>query len=449
MKLHMGPGAAPEQGLFNAQERKRMFMLAGLLVVLAVIFVSSIRKENERRREEAAHPPRELAPVTVVARAAIDTERLRELSTDATPEERVLLSTPALEAAFMDTRLLSPKHFDPMGGRDLGADVIEELLAEPDPLRGQLFRARGWIVEVTPFDSVAGSTAHYRGRLRLQDGSFAYFAVLSLRDLEGQVGEFAMVEGLFLENHRREGEAGWIDAPLIVGPRAALSFPELAPERELNPAAFLDVADDGVTQISPQPFRAYWRLVSYARHLEDGDVDWAAAPLLGTDNYADLREHGSAWRVRPVRIPASKLMDISNQAQQENPLRLEQLAEGWIGNWEWKSGPGLVRFVAPFTNETLKMGDVIEARGFFLRHSAYTMRDGGLGIVPTFVLSSIEGHTPPVDNSWTIILAVLGGSLLIFCGVISLALLRDRASSKSLRAELKRRRLARRAQPQP
>ena len=108
-----------------------------------------------------------------------------------------------------------------------------------------------------------------------------------------------------------------------------------------------------------------------------------------------------------------------------------------------------MRFVAPLTKETLMMGDVIEARGFILKHSAYEMRDGGLGIVPTFVLASIRGHTPPVDNTWTIILAVLGGSLLIFCGMISLALLRDRASSKSLRAELKRRRLARRAQPQP
>ena len=449
MKLHMGPGAAPEHGLFNAHERKRMFMLAGLLVVLAVIFVSSIRKENARRREEAARGPEEVVPVTVVSRAAIDVERLRELATDATAEERVLLGTPALEAAFKDARLVSPKHFEPMGGRNLDTDVADELLAGPDAQRGQLFRARGWIADLQAFDSVGGSTAHYRGRLRLESGGHAFFATLSLQDLEGLEGEFAMLEGLFLENHRREDDGGWIEAPLIVGPRVVLSFPELPPLRELNPAAFLGVEDDDVTQITGQPFREYWRLVSFAQHVQEGEVDWDAAPLLSAENYADLREHGSTWRVRAVRIPASKLMDISNQAQKENPLRLEKLTEGWIGNWDWKSGPGLVRFVAPFTNETLKMGDVIEARGFFLKHSAYEMRDGGLGIVPTFVLSSIEGHTPPSDNTWTIVLAVLGGSLLIFCGVISLALLRDRASSKALRSELKRRRQARRAQPQP
>ena len=71
----------------------------------------------------------------------------------------------------------------------------------------------------------------------------------------------------------------------------------------------------------------YWRLASFAQHLEEGTIDWSTVPVLDSDSYDDLREHGSAWRVRAVRIPASKLMDISNQAQKENPLRLEKMTE--------------------------------------------------------------------------------------------------------------------------
>jgi len=226
-----------------------------------------------------------------------------------------------------------------------------------------------------------------------------------------------------------------------------LSFPELEPVLELEPMAFVGVTDDDVTSITGHPFTEYWKLASYAQHLDES-FDWSEATLLNAENYDDMRRNGASWRARPVRIPPSKLMDISNQAQKENPLRLEKMAEGWIGNWDWTSGTGLVRFVAPFANETLKMGDIVEARGFFLKHSAYEMRDGGIGIVPTFVVHSIEGSTPVEDNTWTIVLAVLGSSLLLFCLAISLALMRDRKNARALQDELKRRRRARRAQPQ-
>ena len=51
-----------------------------------------------------------------------------------------------------------------------------------------------WSEELESFDS-AGSTAHYRGRLRLDDGAHAYFATIALKDLRGEVGEYGAIEG--------------------------------------------------------------------------------------------------------------------------------------------------------------------------------------------------------------------------------------------------------------
>ena len=444
MKLNIGPDAAPERGLFNDNERRRMLMLCGLLVVVGTVFVISLKKQS-------AGPPNdeivEHAPVVVVDTPKVDVAKLDALAGDATPEARVLIAPAALDATFQVARLLTPQHYAPMGGRELDRAAAAELLSDPAPRRGQLFRVRGWIEAFQPFDSVGGSTAHYRGRLRAEDGTQAYFAVLAVKDLRGAVGEFAVIDGLFLENHRQQGPDGWIDAPLLVGPSLTLSFPELDPVTELDRDAFLGVTDDSATSITGQPFHEYWKLVSYAQHL--GEFDWSKAPVLDETSYADLREHGDQWRARAVRIPASELMDIWNQAQKENPLRLATMTEGWLGNWSWiRHGTGLVRFVAPFTNQDLHRKDIAEARGFFLKQSAYEMRDGNIGVVPLFVLASIEGYTPREDNTWTIVLAVVGGSLAVFGVLVGLALLRDRRKARALRNELVRRRRARRAQLQ-
>lgn len=456
MKLNIGPESAPEQGLFNAYERKRMIMLCGLLLVIGTVFIVSLNKEQDRREHGTA--PTTEGPITVTSTPKIDVDAYRKLVDDSTPEARVLVAQRALEKAFEDARLLSPKHFEPMGGRDLDRATTEHLLAEPDAERGQIFRARGSLDEIESFDS-AGSTAHYRGRLRLDDGAYVYFAAISLKDLRGEVGEYGAIEGLFLENYRRQarrepgasgpGKGGWIDAPLIVGPRLMLSFPELEPVTKLEPMAFADVRDDSVESITGQPFHEYWNLVSYVQQLDDESFDWSAAPLLNEKLYGELRENGAAWRAKPLRIPPSELMDIWDQSQKENPVRVASLAEGWIGNWDWmKTGSGVLRFVGTFDASQLSRNDIVEARGFFLKQSAYEMRDGGIGIAPILVLHSMEGFTPQEDNSWTIILALIGGSLLVFAAIVGLALLRDRKKARSLQAELRRRRQARRAQPQ-
>jgi hypothetical protein len=322
-------------------------------------------------------------------------------------------------------------------------------------VRGALFRARGWIEQIEAVDTGAKSTAHYRGRLRLEGGGQAWIAVLALPDAWGEVGDFVRVDGLFLKIYRsRTSEGEVVEAPFLVGPRAVQSFAAIGAVTQLAPNEFQFVEDDSPAGITGQPFDEYWTLVSYALNGAD-DVDWSSAPLVDGETLAKIYADGDAWRGVPVRIPPAELMDIWDQSQDENPARISKLAEGWAGNWEWaRQANGVIRFVAPFERGELRRGDAFTARGFFLKNLAYEPAQGGMAMAPFFVLHSIEGFAPVENNTWTVIFGVMAASLVLIASLFFAGVMRDRKKAAQLQEELRRRRRARRekrdadAQPQ-
>jgi heme exporter protein D len=336
-----------------------------------------------------------------------------------------------------------------MGGSSMDAERAAAVVADPAAYRGRLFRLRGWIEELSTFDPGARSAAHYRGRLRLEGGGDVWFTVVALAEARG-VGDFVRIDGLFLKVFRGRGAAGtWVEAPMIVGPRAVQSFPELPPVTELALEALRFVEDDGLDGISGQPFAEYWTLISYARNVEPGAIDWKSAPVLDRDLILEVRQDGSRWRGVPIRIPPAELFDIWDQAQDENPLRIDKLVEGWAGNEHWaRTTTGLIRVVGPFPRGDLRRGDQFTANAFFLRNFAYERNDGNLAIAPFFVLHSIARHVPRQDNTWTMIFTSIAMGLVIVVCLTFVGVMRDRKRTQKLQDELRRRRRARRAQPQ-
>jgi len=443
--LPTGPDSAPEGGLFSQAERKRMIMLVVLFFIVVGMFSYGIFRGARGKPgapEEAAPTPR---PEAAVITPEVDLDALGELAHDATEEERLVVEGPALQELFRPARLLADAHYDAMGGRLLDAETAAALRANPDAERGALFRARGWIEEIQAVDTGASATAHYRGRLRLEDGGAAWFAVLALSDVSGEVDDFVRIDGLLLKLFRRGAAGGeMLEAPFLVGPRAVQSFPAVGAVTALEPNEFQFVEDDSPAGITGQPFHEYWMLVSYALHGAD-DVDWSSAPLVDGETMADIYENGTAWRGVPVRIPPAELMDIWDQRQEENPARVARLAEGWAGNWEWaKHTGGVVRFVAPFERGALRRGDAFTARGFFLKNLAYEPAQGGMAMAPFFVLHSIEGFTPVENNTWTVIFGIMAGSLVVMACLFYAGVMRDRKKARQLQDELRRRRRARR-----
>jgi len=449
----MGPETAPKAGLFNLAERKRMVSLLVLLVVVSAMVVYGWYDHAGKLERAAAEkrvidePPAEVVVIT----PEVDVAALARLVADASPEDRLVVEGPALEALFEPARLLNDAHFAPMGGALLDAAVVDELLANPDGSRGNLFRARGFVDLVDTFDAGAGSTAHYRGRLRLEGGGHAWFAVAALPEAYGSVGDFVRIDGLFLKAYRGAGPGGeagaeWIEAPLLVGPRAVQSFPALEPVTELDPNTLRFVEDDGLSGISGQPFFEYWRLLSYALNVAPGTVDWSEAPTLDENVLLDISKNGGAWRGKPIRIPPSQLLDIWDQAQGENPARIEKLAEGWAGNEYWsRTTSGVIRIVAPFERGELRRRDLFTGRGFFLRNFAYERADGNLAIAAFFVMHSLEPYELVQDDTWTMIFASIALALVVILLLMFVGVMRDRKKTRQLQAELRRRRQARRA----
>ncbi|HVS17154.1 MAG TPA: hypothetical protein VMT18_01045 [Planctomycetota bacterium] len=449
-----GPTAAPDKGLFNLGEAKRMRWLAFAFVLAVATFFWFLNKENDRRRQQAeleAERRALEAPPTVVVTPEIDGAALDGLVRDRTDADRVLIETPALARALRDSALINDSLFAPMGGRALTEARAAELASRDDALRaaarGELYRAYGW-VEVLEQRAAAGNLpGHWFGRLRLEDGGRAAFAVLNGPERVLLDGDFARMDGIFLEALRIEGAAGWIDLPLFVGARVRAAYPRLPAPSALDPLDFAHVTDDSVVNgIAQPPFEAYWELVAYVRALDPATVDWASAPLLDRAGMSELALDGDAFRARPVRLPVCQVMDSYQLAQPENPLRIERLTEGWLGSESWFSAvQGLVKFVSPRLDLGLRRHDNVTARAFFLKHHAYETAEKGISVAPLLVLVDAQPWGEPDNSAWRAVLLGFGGLVVLLAGLLVVMLRRDQGKSAQLQAELNARRRARRA----
>jgi len=447
-----GSTQAPSKGLFNAGETKRMRWMVFAFALVVATFVVTLRNENARRREVAELESRRqelAAPPTVVVTPEIDGAALDGLARDGTPAERVLIETAALARALRDTLPISDALFAPMGGSELDAARAAQLVGDDAALRkaarGVLFRSYGWLETLERREAVADVPGHLFGRLRQEDGTRVAFAVRNGPERVLLDGDFVRVDGVFVEALRIDAAQGWLDLPLLVGPRVIASFPRLLAPPELEPLLFADVTDDSMADLTGMPFDAYWELVAYVRGLDGSTIDWAAAPLLDREGMAELALDSSAFRARPVRIPVSQVMDCYELAQPENPLRLERMSEGWLGNEAWfGSVQGLVKFVSPALDLGVRRHDQVTARGFFLKRLAYETAEAGIGVAPFVVLHRIEPWHEPESTTWRTLLMSFGGLMLFLCGLLVFLLRRDQRRSTELQAELSARRRARR-----
>lgn len=382
-----------------------------------------------------------------IALPKLRVEEYRAGAKDTTQAERSVLETPALEAALADARLYSPQHFEPMQGVELTAAVCAELAARSDEQRGKIVRLRGVLEELIEFVAAPGVVGHFRGRVTLEGGGRCFVAFVSGGEIEFGAGDFMMLEGFFLKNQAQNvaGE-GWIEGPLIVGPRALRSYPDLGSVTSISPDEYLEVEDDSLAEgLRPTP-SLYWKLVAYARDLDPNSIDWTKAPLLDGALMQQLAADPARFRGQPMRIPAAVVQDIWRQAKRENPARLTHMTEGWLGSYEWlRTVHPVVRFDSPAPNPGIRKSGQMTARGFFLRIHAYESAGRGTQLAPLFVLHSLAPFTPQKDSTLGTVLAVLGAS---FVGVLLVCLLlmrRDEGKADALARQLVERRRMRRA----
>lgn len=438
------PNAGPADGkLLTDRERKKLLFMTLLFAVVGggmiwgwVTGGGQAPEQEERRRREGA-------PQTEIATPNFRRDELAALAKDGTREERADIETAALALALEDARLYTWDHFAPMGGVELAAPLATELAASPAPARGRVLRLRGRLSEFVSFPESGSLPAHFRALLTLDDGGPVFIVFQSCVDYEFGNGDYVHMDGLFVKTLGREVAGAWLEAPLVVGPRAQVSYPALG---KVTSLARADWGEDfgRYDEVSTSEREEYWRVVSYARDVDPASIDWSKARTLDTAAMAQLSADPSSFLAVPLRIPPCRIQDIWTQRQRENPARVMTLTEGWIGANEWLRTPNpVIQFTTLLPDPGYKIGSEVTARGFFVRMNQYEAV-GGTRKAPVFVLTALDPYELPKESVFNTVLYIVGASCAGIVVLFSFLLRRDRAKAAELDAELTRRRRERR-----
>ncbi|MBM3991560.1 MAG: hypothetical protein FJ298_11210 [Planctomycetes bacterium] len=443
-KLSHSPSAGPADGkLLTDRERKKLLFMTLLFAVVGGGMIwgwvtgggPAPQKDDRQRRESA--------PQTEIATPTFRRDELAALTVDGTREERADIEPAALALALEDARLYAWDHFAPMGGVELTSPLAAELAAHPAAARARVLRLRGRISEFVSFPEAGSLPAHFRALLTLDDGGRVFVVFQSCVDYEFGNGDYVHVDGLFLKTLGREIAGAWVEAPLVVGPRAQVSYPALGKVASLARA---DWGEDfrRYDEVSTSEREEYWRVVSYARDVDPASIDWSKARTLDAAAMAELSEDPASFLALPLRIPPCRIQDIWTQRQRENPARVTTLTEGWIGANEWLRTPNpVIQFSTLLPDPGYKIGSEVTARGFFVRMNQYEAV-GGTRKAPVFVLTALEPYELPKENVFSTVLYIVGGSFASIVALFWYLLRRDRAKAAELDAELTRRRRERR-----
>jgi hypothetical protein len=438
----------------NAGDKRRLVLLIGGLVVVSGILFSTLRQANKAGARPAPQPiVDESAPsAPLLAVPELDLARVNALVREQEPADQVVLDSEAADLVLGAARRYTARHFVELGARELDRGVAAELGAAPAAARGKPFTARGRIRGLRERSGAAHET-QYLGTLELDDGGTAHFLALAVPEDAAALGGYVRIDGLFLKVYSTEDELApgtWHAGPLLIGPAAVRSYPNLGTVTTLDLDALAELED---ANLSPDPGQApklvtetpsepLWELMAYARDLPAEALHWADAPELDQRLLDQLLEKPAEFRALPVRLPISRLQDGRVCVADENPARLSHYTQGWIGNVTWK---GAIHFKTPVLRPELKIGDLVTGHGFFLHDFSYESSERGLRIAPVFVLQSLERFVPQPSVVLTRIPLLVGGLGLFLLILFVVLAKRDKQRTSAFYEELVRRRRARQA----
>ena len=463
------------------REKRRLIFFSVMLLLLVIAYFASNLQQKKQEDQQASRTGIEEPTFTeTVAVEPFDMSTIEGEIRDATQEERVLVKAAAIDPVASYAEGKNDAYFHALGRSDLDGAARAALASAPADHRGEVYRTRGRLEEIKSRDLPDGSR-QYRGWLRDEEGEVTHFVVTRVPD-EVIFGDWMRLDGLFVQLHRTEGHEGeWAEGPLLVGASLVTSYPAFEEDalssdtlrRELD--AIVDDSATSSTGIDARAIDAQWRLLAFVRSQAHEEIDWEEdAVELTNETMAEILKDGASWRYRsagdpdprlepddtgarpaleedlvpvPIRLPISRNMGINTFSPGENPSRIEEITEGWIGNTTWSNQAGVLYFVLPEYRPDL--ADMNEARlltgkGFFIKNHNYESKDLGTRTAPFFVFSELEVYQPQPSFLAQNILWVVVGITLLLVVLFPVLLMRDRKRSLQLQKDLARRRQARR-----
>ena len=455
---------SPEEAARMA--RRDRFRLIGLsvstLLVGALYLYSQARTldEAEALRDEAA--AEEVAAEEPIQRVPFEQPEVLAQIEDATDSQREFLESAPLREVFSYARLQTRKALEEDGIRTLDAEVSQELLDDPSGHRLDPILLRGQVLAVTQRKGADDSQSGWLGSLLTDDGSLGYFLVANAPKIEGDPaapqsigpGDYVRVDGIFHKAYRApvpaavgSGELRSSSGPLILGFRATPSTPAITEDLARALLTLETVRDDEIAMTFDESTfdLQQWELMAFAKMVGD-ETDWEAAKELDQAALTQIYENGEEYRGVPFRVPVSINLDTFSRTVNDNPLRLDRVTEGWIGNNNWKGSVKTIKWIGPFARRDLLRTKglkgaedahrYVEAKGYFFRNILYTNLAGEPRRSPVFVLHDLEVFQLKGSNPVAPIAYLVVGATILMVFVIFMLLRADRRKSRRLQEEM-------------
>ena len=448
------------------RDRNRIIGLAIFAALVGGLYLYSASNAQDKRDQQDAElagaaPSRELEAKDIAVIPFDRTDVLERIE-DATESQQELLQTEPLRVVFDYARLQPASALKALGLRDLEPTPMAALIAEPAAHRLEAFRARGVIIEAAERPRANGLGNDWLGSLRTKSGDVVYFLVGAAPKQPGgarliEPGDYLRVEGLFYGLYRSnvEAEPGQgvqaVTGPLIVGAKASPSTAPMDEDVALQMPNLSAVLDDSIGEIHDKTdfAEAQWELMGHAL-MHGDDLDWEAVPEITSEMLRSMYDDGASYRGKPFRIPVSINMDANALGAGDNPLRIEDYTDGWIGNILWKKPAHVVHWYGPFKRTDLLRDTLVDenryvmAQGYFFRNEVYTTSQGEPARTPLFIMHSVDVFTPEADPSVAWFAKGVLALTIALIGLIFFLMRADKRKSTALYEDMLRRKRARR-----
>lgn len=287
---------------------------------------------------------------------------------------------------------------------------IPTLRANPSSHRGDLIWVKGRLEEFKPgIEHPIRRALAYEGRLRTADGEHVIFWVSKPlpEAVQAEKDPWVRVEGFFMKitDQYRNPDADILGAPVIVGPRVYMAYPDWHAVDKLDPTVLARVANavwieeeerwendtDMRTMMVESQDVPLWHIASYAiRHFEQvAGTDQHFRNIFELiDQYKKFRtggyEQGSSWRLRGT------FMTRRTYHAAVNPVGIKYWSEVWLRIP--RMGSKLIPIWVPRDVGDWRFGETVDVDGFFFKNYGYEAVEGQPVHTPLFVAGGLERY---------------------------------------------------------
>jgi hypothetical protein len=427
-------------------DKVRVISLSVLLLVVTGIYLRTRFATPEHLEVAPQEAYRPASTVNAPPAAQIEPAFLKAVL-DETESDHVTLEREPFLHLLMESGKLVPGDFQRMDTRNLGTELYDEVLSEPQRFRGQAFSARGFFTfsreQSIPLEE--GNTPglrYYQGLVQDDLGRQFSFSVLEPPD-RVKPGQIVRIQGFFLKKYSmfHPDQPTEIIGPTlhVVGKRLVPSFYRMDPVHELSPALLSTVRDYELEDQLSLPTEVLYHTLSYVQNTPAEELAAVATDCTSFQ----LRTNPEEFRGAAVRVLGTFFETWPQHLgpSGENPLDMSTVWHGLLVH----GGPSFSYLICTDREEdwVREPNTNVIAEGVFLKRYSYQAKNGEPVTCPLLIVKRFVPFR--VDSSGVnhLLQWVLYSLAAIFALWFLISVTSDRKSNEQFRRRLHERRKAR------